>query len=306
MIKEVGVHEFAKIIGLNVLSGTEEQKMKLYSTDVNRAGLQLAGFFDYFPNERVQIIGNVESYYLKTLTEEERRRVFDTYFEFDFPCVVFAHASEPTEYFMQKAIEKGCPVFKTQEATSRVIQKLSSYLQNLLAEYITSHGVLMDVYGVGMLLVGNSGIGKSETALELVKRGHRLVADDAVLIKKVSNVRLTGEAPEKIRYFMEIRGVGIVDVRSIYGIGAVMERKSIDLVILMEPWVEGAEYERLGMDTKYYDILGVKLPMLTIPIRPGRNLAIIMEVAARNYRLKTTGYNPAEALMNNVTRKSED
>ena len=303
---EVGVYEFAKIIGLEILSGDKKQKMSLSSTDVNRAGLQLAGFFDYFPNERVQIIGNVESYYLKTLSESKQKAVFDSYFEFDFPCVVFAHGSAPTDYFMTKAVEKGCPVFRTEEATSRLIQKLSSYLQNLLAEYITSHGVLMDVYGVGMLLVGNSGIGKSETALELVKRGHRLVADDAVLIKKVSNIRLTGEAPERIRYFMEIRGVGVIDVRSIYGIGAVIEKKSIDLVILMEPWNEDREYERLGMETKYYDILGVKLPMLTIPIRPGRNLAIIMEVAARNYRLKTTGYNPAEALINSVSRNMNE
>ncbi|MBS7262998.1 MAG: HPr(Ser) kinase/phosphatase [Eubacteriales bacterium] len=298
---KVKIMDFAAAIGLEIVLPNSTGEMELTSADINRAGLQLAGFFDYFANDRVQIIGNVESYYLKSIgCKEKLDGIFADLFAYQFPCLIFAHNCDVLDIALKYGKMCDCPIFKTKQTTTLTIQKLIPYLQSLLAETISLHGVLMDVYGVGMLLLGNSGIGKSETAMELVKREHRLVADDAVVIRKVSPTRLVGCSPENTKYLMEIRGVGIINVKEMYGIGAVIDRKTIDMIVQMQPWDDNFKYDRMGIETKTHEILGIALPELTIPIRPGRNLAIIMEVAAKNYRLKALGYNAAEELLSRV------
>ena len=266
------------------------------TTDVNRPAMQLTGFYNYFDPHRIQMIGRVESTYLDTLSPEQRLQTFEQFMQYDIGALVICHGVRPFQECLDMAEKYDRNLFITPMDTSEFQADLISSLKAHLAPRITTHGVLVEVYGEGVLLMGDSGIGKSETALELIKRGHRLIADDAVDIKRISKDELVGSAPELIRYYMELRGIGVINVRHIYGVGAVKPETSIDLVVKMERWEDGKAYDRLGLSSETYDILGVTLPQVTIPVRPGRNLAVIMELAAMNNRQKKMGFNAAEAL----------
>ena len=283
-------------MGLTIVHKSRDYETAVLRTaDLNRPALQLTGFYNYFDPHRLQIIGRVESTYLDTLTSEQRRAAFETFMGYDIAGLIICHEVPifPECLDMAKRFDRN--VFTIEDDTSSFQAELISSLRNHLAPRTTVHGVLVDVYGEGVLLMGNSGIGKSETALELVKRGHRLVADDAVDIKLVGRNTLTGYAPEMIRYYMELRGIGIINVKHIYGVGAVKPETNIDLVVKMEPWEEGKPYDRLGLTQETETILGKVRPAVTIPVTPGRNLAVILELAAMNNRQKKMGYNSAES-----------
>ncbi len=264
--------------------------------DVNRPSLQLAGFFEYFDPERIQIIGMVEYTYLESLSSEDRYKAIERLVKEPVPAIIFTRNMVPFPEFIECAKKYKRALYVSDYSTSRFTSALILYLNVALAPMTQLHGVLVEVYGEGILLLGESGVGKSETAIELVKRGHRLVADDAVEIRRVSNKSLVGSAPEIIRHFIELRGIGIVDVKRLFGMGAVKDTENIDLVINLENWQQGKAYDRLGIDTEVVDILGIEVPSLTIPIKPGRNLAMIVEVAAMNARQRKMGYNAAEEL----------
>ena len=263
-------------------------------SEVNRPGLPLTGFFEYFTPERIQIIGRVESIYLSQLSPKERYDRLYQLFEKKPVCIIFARSIEPPSEMLEVAKIFNIPILRTPMATTNFVAALIASLSIHLAPTITRHGVLVEVYGEGILILGDSGIGKSETAIELIKRGHRLIADDAVEISRVSEKTLVGRAPSIIRHYMELRGIGIIDVRRIFGVGAVKETEKIQLVIKFEPWVEGKLYDRMGLDNETVEILGINIPAITVPVRPGRNLAVILEIAAMNQRLKKMGYNTAE------------
>ena len=264
------------------------------SPEVMRPGLSLTGFYEIFDAERLHLIGNAEHLYLAKLPPEERRKKIRDFVYAQPTAVIITSSLEVFPEFIEFGKEKNLPIFTTDEKTSPIMASLISSLNTYLAPRITRHGVLVEVYGEGILLLGDSGVGKSETAIELVKRGHRLIADDAVEIKRVSAKTLVGTAPEIIRHYVELRGIGIVDIRRLFGMGAVKETEKIDLVINMEPWIQGKMYDRLGLDDQTVDILGIDVPSITIPVRPGRNLAIIIEIAAMNNRQKKMGYNTAK------------
>ncbi len=270
------------------------------TTEVNRPGLQMAGFFDYFDSRRIQVLGMVEHTYLSSLTPEERYKSIDGLFSREIPMAVVTRGMEIFPEMIELAKKHGLNLFRTQLGTSSFISALIAYLNIELAPRITRHGVLVEVYGEGILILGESGIGKSEAAVELMKRGHRLVADDAVEIRRVSSKTLVGSSPEIIRHFIEMRGIGIIDVKKIFGMGAVKDTEKIDLVIQLESWQKGKQYDRLGLNDNYTEILGIDIPSLTIPIRPGRNLAVIFEIAAMNNRQRRMGYNAAEELNNRL------
>ena len=272
------------------------EKIEITTDDVNRPGLQLAGFFDYFEPQRLQIMGKAENAYVEQFDEEKRTDIFEKLCATGIPAVIVTRNIEVFPELIEAAKKYDVAVLRTNEFTSSVTSALVASLKVSLAPRITLHGVLVELYGEGILILGDSGIGKSETAIELVKRGHRLIADDAVEIKRVSDRTLVGCAPEIIRHFIELRGIGIVDVRRIFGMGAIKETERVDMIINLEQWVEGKMYDRLGMDNQYTDILGLRIPSLTIPVRPGRNLAVIIEVAAMNHRHKSMGYNAAKEL----------
>ncbi len=274
--------------------------VKLTHPDVNRPALQLTGFYDYFDHERVQVIGNVEYAYLNSLTEEEKVESFAHLCGSRIPCVIFARNLMPTEQMLEKACQNNCPVFVTEMNTTDLTAEAVRWLKVQLAPSITIHGVLVDVYGEGVLIIGESGIGKSEAALELIKRGHRLVSDDVVEIRKVSETTLVGSAPEITRHFIELRGIGIIDVKTLFGVECVKDTQSIDMVIRLEDWSRDKNYDRLGLEEQYIEFLGNKVVCHNIPIRPGRNLAIIVESAAVNYRQKKMGYDAARELYNRV------
>ena len=268
--------------------------------DVNRPGLQLMGFYEYFNAERIQVCGNMEFAYMASTNEDVRRARIDALFATKIPLLVVARGHELYPEMVEIAEKYGVPLMRTERSTGEFIAALIAFLNLKLAPRITRHGVLIEVYGEGVLIVGESGVGKSETAIELVKRGHRLVADDAVEIKRVSNISLVGSSPDNIRHFLELRGIGIINTRRLFGVGAVKVSEKIDLIIELENWDSEKVYDRMGVDNEYTSILGVKIPSLTIPIKPGRNLAIIIEVAAMNNRQKKMGYNAAEELLNNL------
>ena len=272
------------------------EKIEITTDDVNRPGLQLAGFFDYFEPQRLQIMGKAENAYVEQFDEEKRTDIFEKLCATGIPAVIVTRNIEVFPELIEAAKKYDVAVLRTNEFTSSVTSALVASLKVSLAPRITLHGVLVELYGEGILILGDSGVGKSETAIELVKRGHRLIADDAVEIKRVSDRTLVGCAPEIIRHFIELRGIGIVDVRRIFGMGAIKENERVDMIINLEQWVEGKMYDRLGMDNQYTDILGLRIPSLTIPVRPGRNLAVIIEVAAMNHRHKSMGYNAAKEL----------
>ena len=261
--------------------------------DVSRPGLPLAGFFDHFESGRIQIIGNMEHKYIELLTHEQRMEALERFLSCGVVCIVVTRGLDIFPELSQLCEKYGTPLYLSHDTTSNFMAALIAYLNVQLAERITKHGVLIEVYGEGILMLGDSGIGKSETAIELVKRGHRLIADDAVEIKKVSNKTLVGAAPELIRHYVELRGIGLVDVRRIFGMGAVKLTEKIDLVVNLELWQQGKMYERLGLDDEYEEILGLKIPSIVLPVKPGRNVAVVIEIAAMNNRQKKMGYNTA-------------
>ncbi len=271
------------------------------TADLNRPGLQITGFFDYFDPSRIQVLGMVENTYLAGLSSEVRYNSLKRLFEKQISAVILTRNSNASAEMLKLAEEFETPVLRTSQPTSSFTSSLNAYLNVELAPRITRHGVLVEVYGQGVLILGESGVGKSETAVELIKRGHRLVADDAVEIKKVSSKSLIGVSPDIIRHFIEIRGIGIVDVKNIFGMGAVKESEKIDMIIHLEAWEKGKQYDRLGLVDEYTNILGLDIPSLTIPVKPGRNLAVIFEVAAMNNRQKRMGYNAAEELNRRIT-----
>lgn len=269
-------------------------KILVETPEVMRPGLALTGFYEIFDAERLHLIGNAEYRYLSELDAEDRKSKIINFINARPNAVIYTSGLPVFEEMSEQAKKVGVPILRTKEKTSPMMASLISSLNTYLAPRITRHGVLVEVYGEGLLILGDSGVGKSETAIELVKRGHRLIADDAVEIKRVSAKSLVGSAPEIIRHYVELRGIGIVDVRRLFGMGAVKETERIDLVINLEPWVQGKMYDRLGLDDQKMDILGIKIPSITIPVKPGRNLAIILEIAAMNNRQKKMGYNTAE------------
>lgn len=268
--------------------------------DVNRPGLQLTGFFDYFDCARLQVIGLVEDTYLSQLSPEARSMSFEQLFAYDVPALIIARGLDPYPECIAMADKYDRTLLRSTETTTAFMGALIAALRNYLSPRITRHGVLVEVYGEGVLLLGESGVGKSETAIELVKRGHRLVADDAVEIKRVGVKRLVGTAPELIRHYIELRGIGVVDVQQLFGMSAVREDQDIDLVVNLEQWNDATMYDRLGLENLYTVILDVKVSSLTVPVKPGRNLAIIVEVAAMNNRHKKMGYNAAQAFTNQI------
>ena len=288
-------------------SGSENcDDIDIITSEVNRPGLALTGYFTDFEKDRLQLMGNAEHGYLESLTPDDRKAKVDALFSRKFPALIICQGIEAIPEITESAKKYEIPLLGTEEPTSNVMSSVISLLSVKLAPQVTRHGVLVEVYGEGILMLGESGVGKSEAAMELLKRGHRLVADDAVEIKRVSNRTLVGTSPEIIRHLIELRGIGIVDVRQIFGMGAVKESEKIDLVLSLENWRQDTKYDRFGLEYEQYDILGLKVPMITIPIKPGRNLAVIIEVAAMNNRLKRLGYNAAAELNKRLEASMND
>lgn len=283
---------------------------KIIQPDINRPALQLAGFIEHFETTRVQIIGFVEYTYMEQMNQETKQEIYSKLLSEEIPCIVFCRDLEPDELFQKIAIERGVPILTTSKSTSSFMSEIIRWLNVKLAPCISIHGVLVDVYGEGLLITGESGIGKSEAALELIKRGHRLVTDDVVEIRKVSDDTLIGSAPDITRHFIELRGIGIVDVKTLFGVSSVKDTQSIDLVIRLEDWDKDKDYDRLGLEENYTEYLGNKVVCHNIPVRPGRNLAVICETAAVNYRQKKMGYNAAQELykrvQENLAKKREE
>ena len=278
----------------------DTSELLIDENDVNRPGLQLMGFYEYFNPERIQIIGKMEFAYLSTIDEKTRYERLELLFSQKLPALIITRELPYFSEMLELAQKYEMPLLRSKESTSNFMSGLIAFLNLNLAPRITRHGVLIEIYGEGVFLTGESGVGKSETAIELVKRGHRLVADDAVEIRKVSNISLVGSSPDNIRHFLELRGIGIINARRLFGMGAVKMTEKIDLVVEMELWNPEKIYDRMGIDTEYASILGVKVPCLTIPVKPGRNLAVILEVAAMNNRQKKMGYNAATELLDRL------
>lgn len=286
-------------------TSTDYDDILVTCAEVNRPGLQIVGFFDYFDNHRLQILGKVELTYLSQFPYEKRYNLLKPLFSKNIPAIIITRAMQAGPEIIELAKENNVTLLRTEQSTSSLMSALIGYLNVQIAPRMTRHGVLVEVYGEGILIMGESGVGKSETAIELLKRGHRLVADDAVEIKRVSDKTLVGSAPDIIRHFVELRGIGIIDVKEIFGIGAVKDTESIDLIIHLEPWVENKQYDRLGMVDEYTNVMGINIPSLTIPVKLGRNLAVIIEVAAMNNRQKRMGYNAAVELNNRLMREMQ-
>ena len=293
----------------NLTPDIDMSGIELTTPDINRPALQLTGYYEHFVRERVQIIGCVEYSYIMQLEEDERNRIYERFIASGIPCVIFTTLTEPSEHMLNIARKYKVPTLVTERTTSGFMAEIIRWLGVELAPSISVHGVLVDVYGEGVLIMGESGIGKSEAALELVRRGHRLVSDDVVIIRKVSDVTLVGSAPDLTRHFIELRGIGIIDVKTLYGVEHVKNTQAIDLVIKLEDWNRDREYDRLGLEEEYTEFLGNKVVSHSLPIRPGRNLAVIVETAAVNHRQKKMGYNAAQELyrrfQENITTNRE-
>ncbi len=284
----------------NLTPDIDTDSVNIHLPEINRPALQLAGFFDHFDKERVQLIGNVENAYLLSLGTERKLQIYDLLMSSGIPCLVFCRGIVPDKYLIATAEKYNVPVFSTPMATSKFSNEITRWLNVQLAPFISIHGVLVDVYGEGVLIMGESGIGKSEAALELIKRGHRLVTDDVVEISKVSDETLIGKSPDITKHFIELRGIGIIDVKTLFGVESVKDTQSIDMVIRLEEWSREKDYDRLGLEDQYIEFMGNKVVCYNIPIRPGRNLAVIVESAAVNHRQKSMGYNAARELYNRV------
>jgi len=297
----VSIEKIAKKLDLkNITENMELKNHRILLSDVNRPALQLSGYFDHFEEKRVQIIGNVEFAYLEQLNQEKKVDVYHKFLAYEIPCVIFCRNMLPDDDFLRIAEENNVPVLATSRSTSEFMAELIYSLSEELAPCITIHGVLVDVYGEGLLIMGESGIGKSEAALELTRRGHRLVTDDVVEIRKINEHTLVGTSPDITRHFIELRGIGIIDVKTLFGVESVKEKQNIDLVIKLEDWKKENEYDRLGLEEEYTEFLGNKVVCHSLPIRPGRNLAVICEAAAVNHRQKKMGYNAAQELYRRV------
>ena len=292
LVQELGLHNLTPEIDLS--------EIWIKTAEINRPALQLTGYLEHFANERVQIIGYVEYTYLMQLSDEERKFKYERFISSKIPCVVFSTMTRPSQDMIDLAVKYNVPTFVTERTTSSFMAEIIRWLGVQLAPCISIHGVLVDVYGEGVLITGESGIGKSEAALELIKRGHRLVTDDVVEIRKINEHTLTGTSPDITRYFIELRGIGIIDVKTLFGVECVKEKQNIDLVIKLEDWKKDNEYDRLGLEEEYTELLGNKVVCHSLPIRPGRNLAVICEAAAVNHRQKKMGYNAAQELYRRV------
>lgn len=300
-MESINIEQIVKSFKLEVLAGEEFLTTKrIYASDVIRPGLQLSGNYLHFNHDRIQTLGNMELAYLHNLKPKKRQERINMLFATGIPCLILAYGHPVTPEMMKASEKFGVPVLGTKEEAGSFTSSLIKYLNVELAERISLHGVMVEVYGEGVLLLGDSGVGKSETALEIVKRGHRLIADDLVEVRRVSDTTLLGRAPEIIRYLLEIRGVGIVDIKELYGVSSVKYQDSVDFILKMELWDEQKDYERFGLNDEFTEILGIKVPSITIPVRPGRNLAVIVEVAAINFRQKKMGYDAAKALADRV------
>jgi HPr kinase/phosphorylase len=305
-VKRTVVKDIVQQFQLKVVSGEKGLYRSIKTSDINRPGLELAGYFNYHTSERIQLLGNTEMGFIATLSSEAKEQRLRALCEGEVPCFCVSRQLDIPEELIRASDELGIPVLQANLPTTKVSSKLTTFLEGRLAPRTTMHGVLVDVYGIGVLLVGGSGIGKSETALELVKRGHRLIADDAVEIRQTQENHLIGNAPELIQHLLEIRGLGIINVMTLFGAGAVRNFKKISLVIRMEVWEPDKTYERLGIDEEKLKIMDTELPQITIPIRPGRNMAVISEVAAMNFRLKRMGYNAAVHFSKRLTDTIEE
>lgn len=302
MGKKTKVSDLVHNFNMEIITGEEGLGRQIKVADMYRPGLELAGYFTYHPRERVQILGRTELTFFETLSADERHdRISKLCKVEETPCFIITRGLHVPEELIRLASEYQMPVLRSHLATTTLVSRITGYLENRLAPTTTIHGVLVEVYGIGMLITGTSGIGKSETALELVKRGHRLIADDAVEIRQTPDHVLIGNAPDLIKHLLEIRGVGIINVMTLFGAGAIRNNKKISLVIKLETWQQDKEYDRLGLDEELTRILETDLPLVTIPVRPGRNLAVIIEVAGMNYRLKRMGYNAALQFTNKLT-----
>lgn len=306
MAKKVRVSELVQQFHLEIVAGEDGLRRIITTDDLNRPGLEMAGYFNYYPADRAQILGRTELAFLETLTTEERRDRMVRLCQEETPCIIITRGLDTPSELMDIANESHIPVLRSSVATTILLSRITNFLEKKLAPSATIHGVLVDVYGVGMLITGGSGIGKSETALELVKRGHRLIADDAVEIRQTSDNHLFGTAPDLIRHLLEIRGLGILNVMTLFGAGAVRNQTGISLVVKLENWQQDKQYDRLGLDEETTKIIETEVPLLTIPVRPGRNLAVILEVAAMNFRLKRMGYNAALQFTNKLTEAIQE
>lgn len=289
----VKLEDLVSCIGLETVYYPEDIQSRIYTAEIIRPGLQVAGYFDWFSFERVQVMGKSEIFYIKTLEEEIKKQRLDKFFSYPIPALIVANEMEVEEDIIYYAKKYKRPVLKSKEKTDKLVNIMINFLEEELAEETTVHGVCLEVFGVGVLIKGKSGIGKSETSLELINRGHRLVADDAVIIKKLDN-GLKATCPELTQHLMEIRGIGILDIKHLFGVGSIRIEQYIELVIELEEWDENKEYDRIGADDEYTDILGIKIPTVVVPVKPGRNISAIVEIAAKNYRQKLLGYNPLD------------
>lgn len=302
IVETTKLGDFCRQCELDILVGSEDDGITFKSVLVNRPGLLLAGFEDYFGNARVQVIGYAEYYYLATLQDEAKKKTLTRLFNRKIPCIIYARGIKPSEMEIDIAKQYNVPVLFSEMTTTWLMQEISAYLDDLLAPTEVVHGSLLDINGVGVLLTGSSGMGKSEIAIELVNRGHRIIADDAVVVKKVRN-ELVGSAPDKIKHFIEVRGLGIIDIKSMYGVGSVLESDDIDLVIHLDKDCNLEDYDRLGSMDNTFEILGESRPQINVPVLAGRNLAVIVEVAIRNYQLKKQGYDALEELRKRTNLK---
>ena len=303
----VPLSQIAEALNLTEVYVAENYKETNISTvEINRPGLELTGYLEFFDNKRIQVLGNTEFSYLGRYGPEAQKMVIDSIFSFGPPAVIICRDIEPSNAILESAKLHKVSIFSTPQSTSDLTASLVQYLNKELAPRITRHGVLVEVYGEGCLLTGDSGVGKSEIAIALIKRGHRLVADDAVEIRRTAQTTLYGQSPENIRHFIELRGIGIINARKLFGMGAIKLQEKIDIVINLEQWDSSKVYDRMGLDNEYMKILGVEVPTLTIPVKPGRNLAVIIEVAAMNNRQKKMGYNAARELLKNLGMAVED
>ena len=302
----VSLQKIVDEFSLEVINGSDFDKIEITVADLNRPGLQLSGFYEYFSLKRIQILGISEICYIQSFDEQTQEKIVNDYLSRKPIAVIIARGLKISDIILEKAKKYGVPLLRTSDATSAFTSALNSFLSVHLAPRITRHGVLVEVYGEGVLLLGDSGVGKSEAAIELIKRGHRLIADDAVELRKVSAKTIVGSSPENIRHYIELRGIGLINVRRIFGMGAIKMTEKIDMIINLEPWKEQGVYDRMGLETETTDILGIKIPSTTIPIKPGRNLAIIIEVAAMNNRQKRMGYNAAQELLDKLNASAED
>ncbi|MFW6035161.1 MAG: HPr(Ser) kinase/phosphatase [Halanaerobiales bacterium] len=303
----ISVKKVIKKFSLTILAGNAEDKYITVS-DIKRPGVELAGFWNHFTQERVQLLGRTEISFLKELDEKTLNRRIKKFFSYDLSCVIITRNLQVPEILIEEAGKKEIPLLQTSNSTTHFLSMLTNYLEESLAPEKSIHGVLVDIYGVGVLISGKSGIGKSETAIQLVKRGHRLVADDIIKVKKIGERELIGYAPEVSRHFLEIRGIGIINVRTLFGAGAVKDSSVINLIASLEFWQEDKMYERLGIDSRYDEIMNVKIPEVILPVKPGRNLAMVLEIAAMNSRMKSMGYNAARdfsAKVNDLLRNRE-